>query len=88
MTGKKALILPLSDIRATDPGRWNSWKGALLGQLYRSTQQALAREEIPIFGDPQQTRSFSYRDDLLDGLIHTGNILEGDFLRGVCGIDE
>jgi UDP-glucuronate decarboxylase len=31
--------------------------------------QALAHQEITIFGDGQQTRSFCYIDDLIDGLV-------------------
>jgi [protein-PII] uridylyltransferase len=36
-------LLTVADIRATAPQRWNSWKNALLNQLYRSTMQALQR---------------------------------------------
>lgn len=28
------LVLTVADIRAVGPGRWNAWKGTLLGQLY------------------------------------------------------
>ncbi len=38
--------------------------------------QALKNQDIPIFGDGKQTRSFCYVDDLVDGLIklmNTGN---------------
>src|SRR6202043_3747512 len=31
--------------------------------------QALKNEDITVFGDGQQTRSFCYVDDLVDGLI-------------------
>jgi UDP-glucuronate decarboxylase len=36
-------------------------------------RQALAGEEITIFGDGSQTRSFCYRDDLVDGMIRMMN---------------
>ena len=36
-------------------------------------RQALADEDITLFGDGQQTRSFCYRDDLIDGMIRMMN---------------
>jgi UDP-glucuronate decarboxylase len=36
-------------------------------------RQALAGEDITIFGDGSQTRSFCYRDDLVEGLIRLMN---------------
>ena len=32
-------------------------------------RQALAGEDITVFGDGSQTRSFCYRDDLIEGMI-------------------
>ena len=32
-------------------------------------RQALRGEDLTIFGDGSQTRSFCYRDDLVEGLI-------------------
>jgi [protein-PII] uridylyltransferase len=36
-------LLTMSDIRATDPSKWNSWKNSLLKDLYIATKQALLR---------------------------------------------
>ena len=36
-------LLTIADIRGTNPGLWNDWKGALLHDLYRATVRALIR---------------------------------------------
>ncbi|MBD3610326.1 MAG: hypothetical protein HUJ30_07225 [Gammaproteobacteria bacterium] len=36
-------LLTMADIRATSPNVWNSWKSALLEELYRSTSDILKR---------------------------------------------
>jgi UDP-glucuronate decarboxylase len=41
--------------------------------------QALRGEDITIYGDGLQTRSFCYVDDLIDGIMKTMNNAEKDF---------
>jgi [protein-PII] uridylyltransferase len=36
-------LLTVADIRGTNPDLWNTWKGALLSQLYYGTRRALQR---------------------------------------------
>jgi UDP-glucuronate decarboxylase len=46
--------------------RMHPFDGRVVSNFIR---QALAGEDITIFGDGSQTRSFCYRDDLIEGLI-------------------
>ncbi len=46
--------------------RMHPYDGRVVSNFIR---QALAGEDITIFGDGSQTRSFCYRDDLVEGLI-------------------
>jgi UDP-glucuronate decarboxylase len=46
--------------------RMHPFDGRVVSNFIR---QALAGEPITIFGDGRQTRSFCYRDDLIDGII-------------------
>ena len=46
--------------------RMHPYDGRVVSNFIR---QALAGEDITIFGDGSQTRSFCYRDDLVEGMI-------------------
>jgi nucleoside-diphosphate-sugar epimerase len=55
----------------------------MTGASFRTLSgQALFDEPITIFGDGQQTRSFCYVTDLIDGLIRLMNSPEG--FTGPC----
>ncbi|HEX7176379.1 MAG TPA: UDP-glucuronic acid decarboxylase family protein [Pyrinomonadaceae bacterium] len=45
--------------------------------------QALRGEELTIYGDGSQTRSFCYVDDLVDGMIRLMNVEPGDAPPGI-----
>jgi UDP-glucuronate decarboxylase len=50
--------------------RMHPFDGRVVSNFIR---QALTGEDITIFGDGQQTRSFCYRDDLVEGIIRMMN---------------
>ena len=50
--------------------RMHPFDGRVVSNFIR---QALQGEDITIFGDGQQTRSFCYRDDLIEGMIRMMN---------------
>jgi UDP-glucuronate decarboxylase len=50
--------------------RMHPFDGRVISNFIR---QALANENITVFGDGQQTRSFCYRDDLIEGFIRMMN---------------
>jgi len=54
--------------------RMHPFDGRVVSNFIR---QALAGEDITIFGDGSQTRSFCYVDDLIDGLIGLMNVPAG-----------
>jgi UDP-glucuronate decarboxylase len=50
--------------------RMHPYDGRVVSNFIR---QALVDEDITVFGDGQQTRSFCYRDDLVEGLVRLMN---------------
>jgi UDP-glucuronate decarboxylase len=50
--------------------RMHPYDGRVVSNFIR---QALAGEDITLFGDGSQTRSFCYRDDLIDGMMRMMN---------------
>ncbi len=56
--------------------RMHPYDGRVISNFIR---QALFGEDITIFGDGSQTRSFCYRDDLVEGMIRMMNCEEPDF---------
>ena len=54
--------------------RMHPFDGRVVSNFVR---QAIAGEDITIFGDGSQTRSFCYRDDLIEGMIRMMNNTEG-----------
>src|SRR5205814_1125910 len=50
--------------------RMHPFDGRVVSNFIR---QAMAGEDITIFGDGEQTRSFCYRDDLIEGMVRMMN---------------
>lgn len=68
-------ILTVSDIRATSPSVWNTWKGTLLRELYTATEAAFRRGlENPVI---QSERVMDYQHQARAVLINK-NINEKD----------
>ncbi len=66
-------LLTVADIRATNPGMWNSWKDALLKELYHGTKKALQQGlEIP----DQKKLISDIREKILPSLKETGLTIE------------
>lgn len=63
-------LLTVSDIRATSPSVWNTWKGTLLRELYSSTEAAFRRGlENPVI---QSERIKDYQRQAREALIEKG----------------
>lgn len=60
--------------------RMHPYDGRVISNFIR---QALTGEDITLFGDGMQTRSFCYRDDLVDGMIRMMEQEEPDFVGPV-----
>ncbi len=67
-------LLTVADIRATSPKVWNSWKDALLKQLYQQTQYFLRRGLHPLLS--QTDRIQARKDDVRQQLLKKGYTLE------------
>lgn len=83
-------LLTVADIRATSPTLWNSWKDALLADLYRATTRALRRGlDKPInlhkLVEESQYKALELLEDLGfdDGAVteHWGRLNADYFLR-------
>ncbi|HUE73325.1 MAG TPA: UDP-glucuronic acid decarboxylase family protein [Pirellulaceae bacterium] len=61
--------------------RMHPFDGRVVSNFIR---QALRGEDITLFGDGQQTRSFCYRDDLIEGMVRMMNAPD-DFI-GPCNL--
>jgi UDP-glucuronate decarboxylase len=67
---KHGLDVRIARIFNTYGPRMHPFDGRVVSNFIR---QALAGEDITIFGDGSQTRSFCYRDDLVEGFIRLMN---------------
>ena len=66
-------LLTVADIRGTSPKVWNSWKGKLLEDLYRSTKKILSGERVSA-----QHRLDSKRKEAIR-LLHLVPLLDRDY---------
>ena len=87
-------MLTVADIRATNPSLWNSWRGALLRELYQATRQALCRglgnpldKEERVDEVQQEARRRLQRRGIDDARIHQvwDGFSDEYFLRHTAG---
>jgi UDP-glucuronate decarboxylase len=60
--------------------RMHPYDGRVVSNFIR---QALQGQDITVFGDGSQTRSFCYRDDLVDGLVRAMEVDDNQFVGPV-----
>ena len=60
--------------------RMHPYDGRVVSNFIR---QAMQGEDITVFGDGSQTRSFCYRDDLVEGLVRMMEVDDDDFVGPV-----
>jgi UDP-glucuronate decarboxylase len=76
---RNAVNIRLARIFNTYGPRMHPFDGRVISNFIR---QALSGEDITIYGDGSQTRSFCYRDDLVEGLIRMMSVPD-DFVGPV-----
>ncbi len=68
-------VLTVADINATNPSLWNSWRAALLRQLYAETRQALRRG---LENPPDREDLIREHQHAALALLRQRGIIEGD----------
>jgi [protein-PII] uridylyltransferase len=77
---KLLLVLTVADIRAVGPTVWNAWKGALLRDLYRRSEQCMGTGQVQLkqhqsgqFRHDLQARLLGWNDVDIDAYLEQGN---------------